>query len=175
MLFGSKSLILLQTHKSHTRSLISSHSQRGNRRYQNQHVIPSNCACVWNAICIPHRATLQAHPPKSILTPSISPYTSIYRWNTVKHPRNLIRGHHIIRHTPDQTAGPQFIESDGHFPALGVVDDEDVFAAVCVADRGAQNMAGCFLALTSLFYVNSFLSRGCRGFNIPRHSSWSTP
>jgi hypothetical protein len=62
------------------------------------------------------------------------------RRNCIQDPRHLIRRHLAILHTPDLASLAQTLESDGEFPALGLVDEEDVALAVCVADRGAEDV-----------------------------------
>tara|TARA_R110002003_G_scaffold143_13_gene13278 strand:+ start:8324 stop:8662 length:339 start_codon:yes stop_codon:yes gene_type:complete len=62
------------------------------------------------------------------------------RRNRIQDPRHLIRRHLAVLHTPDLASLAQALESDGEFPALGLVDEEDVALAVGVADRGAEDV-----------------------------------
>ena len=53
---------------------------------------------------------------------------------------NLIRRHLAVLQATHLTALSQSLEADGDFPALAFVDEEDVFLAVGVTDRCAENM-----------------------------------
>lgn len=101
---------------------------------------------VWNAALFAMHTFQHPHPQ-----PPNIPSLELLNWrDRVEHARHFVRGHHIIRHAPDLASHAQTLEPNRHFPALGVVDDEDVFLPVGIADRGAEDVSCCLLALASL-------------------------
>ena len=62
------------------------------------------------------------------------------RRHSIQHPRHLIRRHLRALQTPHLTSLPQHLQSKSQFPALSVIDEEDVFLAVGIADRGAEDV-----------------------------------
>lgn len=75
------------------------------------------------------------------------------RRHRIQRPSHLIRRHLTVLQTPHLTPLPQSLQPERQFPALRFVDEKDVFLAICVADRGAEDVE-VFLGLeTSLFVV----------------------
>lgn len=62
------------------------------------------------------------------------------RRNRIQYPRHLIRCHLTALQTTHLTALSQFLQPKSQFPALGLVDEEDVFPAISIADRCAENV-----------------------------------
>lgn len=62
------------------------------------------------------------------------------RRHRVECPSNLVRRHLTILQTPDLTTFPEPLQSESEFPALRLVDEKDVFLAICVANRGAEDV-----------------------------------
>jgi len=62
------------------------------------------------------------------------------RRHSIQHPRHLIRRHLRALQTAHLTSLPQPLQSKSQFPALSVIDEEDVFLAVGIADRGAEDV-----------------------------------
>jgi hypothetical protein len=62
------------------------------------------------------------------------------RRNRIQYPRHLVRRHLTVLHTPHLAALAQALQSNGQLPALRFIDEEDVFLAVCVADRSAEDV-----------------------------------
>jgi hypothetical protein len=88
---------------------------------------------------IRHSLTSPPFHPKTFLTFHPTSLQSNRR-HTIQHPRHLIHTHLRSLHTPHLTPLPQALEALCQFPALALVDEEDVFLAICIADRGAENM-----------------------------------
>jgi hypothetical protein len=62
------------------------------------------------------------------------------RRHSIQRPGHLIRRHLAILQTPDLASLTQTLQAESEFPALTIVDEEQVFLAVCVADRGAEDV-----------------------------------
>lgn len=62
------------------------------------------------------------------------------RRNRIQNPRNLIRRHLAILHTPHLTTFAQSLQAKRKLPALALIDEEDVFLTICVADRSAEDV-----------------------------------
>jgi hypothetical protein len=94
------------------------------------------------------RCTRQLHRDNATLecvhftcqTQSLVELLESQRWNSIERPRHLVRCHLTVLQTPNLTALPETLESDSEFPALRLVDEEDVFLAIRVADRGAEDV-----------------------------------
>jgi hypothetical protein len=59
------------------------------------------------------------------------------RRNGIQNPCNLIRRHLAILQAPDLASFSEALQSQSELPALRLVNEEDVFLAVGVADRGS--------------------------------------
>jgi hypothetical protein len=62
------------------------------------------------------------------------------RRHSIQHPRHLIRRHLRALQTPYLTSLAQPLESKSQFPTLSLINEEDVFLAVGIADRGAEDV-----------------------------------
>lgn len=62
------------------------------------------------------------------------------RRNGVEYPRDIVRRHLTILQTAHLTSFAQPLKPKSEFPAFGLVDEEDVFLAVGIANRGAENV-----------------------------------
>lgn len=89
----------------------------------------------------PRLLSLSSPPPSSSLLTSLLGN----RRKHIKYPRHLRRRNGAIIHTANLATFPQALEALGQFPALALVDDEDVSLAVAVADRGAEDVFAVFL------------------------------
>ena len=78
------------------------------------------------------------------------------RRHSIQHPRHLIRRHLRALQTPHLASLPQSLQPKGQFPALGFVNEEDVFLAVGIADRSAEDVQVFGGLFARLFYKLAF-------------------
>jgi hypothetical protein len=98
------------------------------------------------------------------------------RRNSVQCPHHLVGRHLAVLQTPDLTAFAQALESECKFPALRLVDEEQVFLAVGVAHRGAKDVE-VFGGLDASLEVKlvRFVRKRRGEINLPRFVSTSKP
>jgi hypothetical protein len=59
---------------------------------------------------------------------------------SVQCPHHLVRRHLAVLQTSHLTSLPEALESEGEFPALALVNEEQVFLAVGITHRGAEDV-----------------------------------
>lgn len=91
---------------------------------------------------------------------------SCNRWHCVEDPSHLIRRHLAVLHAADLAALAQTLQANGDFPALRLIDEEDIFLVVGIADRSTEDveMFGRLLAslvtpLVCYCKIGNFLGR----------------
>jgi hypothetical protein len=62
------------------------------------------------------------------------------RRHSIQHPSHFIRRHLCTLQTAHLTSLAQALQSESQFPTLCFVNEEDVFLAVGIADRGAEDV-----------------------------------
>lgn len=119
-----------------------------------------------NPVSIPLRAR-DIHIPLSTFPISQQQPSLHKRRHAVQHPEHLIRSHLAVRKTPNLASLAKTLETEGEFPALGFVDEEDVFLAVGVADRCTEDVelfGGLVASLVTAVSINSKVKVGKRAY-----------
>jgi hypothetical protein len=84
------------------------------------------------------------------------------RRHSIQHPRHFIRRHLRTLQTAHLTSLAQALQSESQFPTLCFVNEEDVFLAVGIADRGAEDVqifGGLFARLGLLLVYTHKIER----------------